>query len=247
MPCYYLDMELCDFNLQTFLENQRSNHTDEHWTQLPLKILTDIGNGVAFLHSQFEVHRDLKPLNSKARLIYLTLVLYSIRSTAWKIADFSLTSEVNSSRPNGEITRDFRGTANYLPPELMEDFPNSGVFTNKVDIWAMGCILYRIVFGFDAFNDYTLFDYCESSGASLVLAVDSPEIRAAVVSEGLRELVVHLLSQMLSIDPALRPEATQVVEEIWARLGHLDAQEPILPDSVEASEYLYKGTSVKSL
>jgi serine/threonine protein kinase len=72
---YYIDMELCDINLRTFI--------DENWTielqekmpyftiDLPPRlkiaqlwsIMEDIASGVAFLHQLGEVHRDIKPEN----------------------------------------------------------------------------------------------------------------------------------------------------------------------------------------
>lgn len=78
---YYLDMELCDLNLDTYirrdwtkpgLRRKVPNFVDVD--NLPLEfqlaqigdIMKDITSGVAFIHSQKEVHRDLKPKNSNS-------------------------------------------------------------------------------------------------------------------------------------------------------------------------------------
>ena len=74
---YFLDMELCDFNLENYIYKQ--------WTpemklavpymtaDLPSRmqmnhiwdVMEDITRGIAFVHSKRFVHRDLKPCNSR--------------------------------------------------------------------------------------------------------------------------------------------------------------------------------------
>jgi serine/threonine protein kinase len=72
---YYIDMELCDINLRTFID---VNWTLEHQDKMPYfaidlpprlkiaqlwSIMEDIASGLAFLHQLGEVHRDIKPEN----------------------------------------------------------------------------------------------------------------------------------------------------------------------------------------
>lgn len=66
---YYIDMELCEFNLEDFIR--------EGWPDGPVvgprfasreifvvwNILRDIMKGLAFIHNLKEVHRDMKPRN----------------------------------------------------------------------------------------------------------------------------------------------------------------------------------------
>ena len=69
-------MELCDCNLETYLvglrKTQREINTsseDQNLSSIlmknPLDILKDITSGIAFIHEQGEIHRDLKPHNSQ--------------------------------------------------------------------------------------------------------------------------------------------------------------------------------------
>jgi serine/threonine protein kinase len=66
----------------------------------------------------------------------------------WKIVDFGVTSEATSSRAIPTIHA--RGTGGYRAPEILNESP---VFTNKVDIWALGCIFFELYTGEKAFHD----------------------------------------------------------------------------------------------
>src|SRR5947207_11723087 len=87
------------------------------------------------------------------------LVLYSRAATAWKIADFGLAVHGTSTRQ--QTTRYANGTACYRAPELVT-LHNQGKFSNKVDIFAVGCILFEAVFLEKAFDsDVAVYEYAE--------------------------------------------------------------------------------------
>jgi len=69
-------------------------------------------------------------------------VLFSAKNCTWKVGDFGLTSEGTSR--GVRTTHYARGTSCYRAPELLKEFP---VFSNKVDIFALGCILFELVTG----------------------------------------------------------------------------------------------------
>ena len=60
-PFYFIDMELCDMNLEEYIyqDNSSTMPATDIW-----RIMKDITDGVAFVHGNNEVHRDLKPTNS---------------------------------------------------------------------------------------------------------------------------------------------------------------------------------------
>lgn len=71
-PYYFIDMELCDMNLDQYIHREQSHGVDlsrlnviEIWV-----IMRDISNGVAFIHYHLEVHRDIKPTNSMLSFLF---------------------------------------------------------------------------------------------------------------------------------------------------------------------------------
>eukprot|EP00932_Pfiesteria_piscicida_P007039 SRR837773.17026.p1 GENE.SRR837773.17026~~SRR837773.17026.p1 ORF type:complete len:118 (+),score=45.99 SRR837773.17026:32-355(+) len=91
-----------------------------------------IVDGLDYLHSQTPtiVHRDLKSLN-----VVLDLSLNV------KICDFGLTEHMERTH----ITKKNNGgSPRYMAPEL---FDSKTKITEKIDIWAMGCILLRSAAG----------------------------------------------------------------------------------------------------
>jgi serine/threonine-protein kinase/endoribonuclease IRE1 len=67
---YFIDMELCDVTLENYIRFTLPSYsiTDQGNPRLKVlriwDIMRQIANGVAFIHSLQEVHRDLKPNNS---------------------------------------------------------------------------------------------------------------------------------------------------------------------------------------
>lgn len=61
-PFYYIDMELCVWNLEYFM-HQENNGLKRLSMQDVWDIMTQIASGVVFIHEQREIHRDLKPRN----------------------------------------------------------------------------------------------------------------------------------------------------------------------------------------
>jgi serine/threonine protein kinase len=127
----------------------------------------------------------------------------------WKITDFTLTTKVEEAG----ITEMFRGTPKYQPPELTSDFEKGGYYTKKVDIWAIGCILYKFIFAnCDAFGSpKALYDYWMSGGKTLHISRDSEELCAIFAEEEMREFIVCLIYQLLDVDPDKRPPANVII------------------------------------
>ena len=79
-PYYFIDMELCDLNLETFIYseyisgfqkifNPDSEPSKEVRVRNMWPIMLDIVHGLQFIHRHGQVHRDIKPRNSKSQMI----------------------------------------------------------------------------------------------------------------------------------------------------------------------------------
>jgi serine/threonine protein kinase len=127
--------------------------------------------------------------------------LYSAKEDTWKIADFGLT--VQGSATMARTTIDARGTASYRAPELVSAHLS---YTNKVDIWALGCILYELIEGKTAFNSD-----CEALGYS---EKDGKEILSSHYSDEFVTQATVLLWKLLRQDYRERPDISQVTSEL---------------------------------
>eukprot|EP00913_Durusdinium_trenchii_P003573 g3305.t1 len=95
------------------------------------KIATQVSEGVSFLHGRAPpfVHRDLKSMN----------VVMDFDLNA-KLCDFGLTQSMEKthiSRRDNE-----GGSPRYMAPEL---FDSRGKITEKVDVWALGCLVVEVI------------------------------------------------------------------------------------------------------
>jgi len=148
------------------------------------------------------------------------LVLYSRAQHSWKIADFGLTTEGTSQR--SYTTHYSRGTSSYRAPELVR----SGTYNNKVDIWALGCILYEIVTLRKAFStDNAVYEY------SMQQALDEERVRlpldlSVYKDEWFEKVIGDLLHTMLEIDSSMRPSAADLMLrlELAFRERELDSE-----------------------
>jgi len=74
------------------------------------------------------------------------------------LADFGISAAGTAKRLIA--TNDARGTARYRAPEILFSEPSIPSYSNKVDIWALGLILYELLTGAKAFEtDYHIMQY----------------------------------------------------------------------------------------
>lgn len=92
------------------------------------KYFTQTCSAILFLHNNGLSHRDIKPEN---------LLLDECNNI--KLCDFSWCSKIDSKKPFTELC----GTFEYMAPEIIrKDFYNE-----KVDVWALGVLLYELLHG----------------------------------------------------------------------------------------------------
>ena len=87
-------------------------------------------SAVTYIHAKNVVHRDLKPENF---ILYKPNDINSI-----KLIDFGLSRRFRK----GEVMHEQLGTPYYLAPEIIE-----GKYSEQVDMWSLGVILYVMLSG----------------------------------------------------------------------------------------------------
>jgi serine/threonine protein kinase len=136
-------------------------------------------------------------------------VLYSFQDHLWKLADFGLSAEGTSKRPLTTVNAS--GTSGYRAPELVREL----TYTNKVDIWAMGCILFELIFARKAFpNDIDVWSYACSGKELNIPLKESP----VVTEDTILGVIKHLIHAMLGLDAVIRPAAnclTRIFNSAW--------------------------------
>ena len=80
-------------------------------------------------------------------------------------------------------------------------------YTNKADVWSMGCILYELATGNRAFEcDWAVFSYC-SSQKNMDMILDNTFDAHSV------EIITRHIVDMLQIKSSCRPSASVLSKE----------------------------------
>ncbi len=117
--------ELCDCNLFEFIEKYRKQKMFISEAKIR-NIVYQITCGIKYLHSFDIMHRDLKPEN----------ILMILNNNLVKLADFGTAKEVPKYKDNS--LTDYVCTRWYRAPECTLKSTN---YDEKIDIWAIGCIM----------------------------------------------------------------------------------------------------------
>ena len=161
------------------------------------EILRQILEGVAHIHSQGYVHRDLKPLNIMCN-----------DSQDVKIIDFGFAVKVDSI-PSSARKDNNGGTPVYHAPEI---FKGTVLNAQKVDIWALGVTFYVMLCAKPPFS-------CQLP----LNDVDVAELGRKVMTGQYKNLddisqpTSALLRSMLTLDPQRRPTAQELLDTYYPK------------------------------
>lgn len=156
-------------------------------------IARQTAEGLAFLHSQRVVHRDLKSMN----------ILLDAGQNA-KICDFGLAHQMCMESTHIARKLDGEGgSPRYMAPECYD--ASHGKLTEKVDVWAMGCILIELFGGILPYSDCMTM---AQLSARILVEKRPPDVPPAVPAP-----ISALIQRCVVFTPSWRLSAEELINE----------------------------------
>ncbi|XP_052757961.1 serine/threonine-protein kinase 40-like [Galleria mellonella] len=155
-------------------------------------IFYDIVRVVANLHKRNIVHRDIKLGN----------IVLNQRTGRVIITNFCLGTHLGSDR---DLLKDQRGSPAYISPDVLQCKPYLG---KPSDMWALGVVLYTMLYG--------QFPFCDTSLAQLFSRIQAanynipPDGNSVQASDN----TVFLIQRLLVKDPKHRLLADEVLDQL---------------------------------
>ncbi|KAF5829297.1 kinase-like domain-containing protein [Dunaliella salina] len=175
---------------------EKGNYSEEDSRRLIKQIL----NGVAYLHSHGIVHRDLKLEN---------MILQNERDDSpVKIADFGLSKFFSPET----VLSTMCGSPQYVAPEVLGVGDGIKEYSPAVDMWSIGVILFILLSGYSPFdddNDAVLFEKIKKGN------YDADDPIWEHISIGAKDAVARLLT----VDTRKRLSAAQALAHPWIDRG----------------------------
>jgi len=175
-----------------------------------MRILNDVGSGMAFIHSRGFIHRDLKSPN--------ILIGESNRA---KIGDFGMARVADKA--SSTMTSN-QGTPLWVAPEVIG---GTGHYDNKCDVFSFGVIMWEMM------SEKEPYHHIQNKQTVMVNVFNNPNFRPLIPS--LEEVIslhtdqvdkksipfvfepfIVLMQECWSHDPSTRPTFDQVVERLHA-------------------------------
>ena len=173
-----------------------------------IHVAAQISAGLAAAHAKGIVHRDVKPAN----------VIVSPDGRV-KIVDFGIAKLADQSRLTREGTA--VGTAGYMAPEQIRGEP----FDARVDVWALGVVLYEMITGRLAFSGNT-----DQDRVRHILSQEPEPI--PVVRPGVPPQLERIVGRALAKNPAERyARIEEMRSDLLAAAALLGS--PLPPDALD--------------
>ncbi|KAG6811752.1 hypothetical protein H0H92_005949 [Tricholoma furcatifolium] len=130
------------------------------------------------------LHRDLKPDN-----------VFLDTADKVKLGDFGLSRALTQTN----FANTYVGTPYYMSPELMQE----KAYDTKSDIWSLGCVIYELCALKPPFHEaktHQELSNCIRNG------------RIPPLPRGYSQTLASVIKSMLSLNPAMRPSAAQLLQ-----------------------------------
>lgn len=183
-------------------------HSGTFSQELARTVFSQLCVGLETLHKKGITHRDLKPEN----------VLFDSQFTL-KIVDFGFATAFYKAG-TARIVKTVLGTRGYMAPEI----GNSEPYTEKVDVFASGVILFILMSGFPPFRETVEKDWWWNKILSgrVNLFWLAHERKAPQFKKDSQ--VKDLISKMIAVNPDDRPTISEVRKHPWMKGPRLEKE-----------------------
>jgi serine/threonine protein kinase len=172
------------------------------WSDDEILILfRDILHALEDIHCSGVLHLDVKPEN----IVFVDEegpTNVSHERVNVKLCDF------DASRDAGEQTPIARGTARYLPPEVLEGHAPD----EKTDIWSAGVVLFFLITG-----ELLISEEEDDEVLRILRKPGFLDSRLSEIGNPFR----HILSRLLHVNPNPRPTAREAILIVQSALGRV--------------------------
>ncbi|KAI9894271.1 MAG: hypothetical protein M1814_004125 [Vezdaea aestivalis] len=197
----YLGCERKEYSISIFLEYISGGsvgsclHKHGKFEESIVRSLTrQTLDGLAYLHSESILHRDLKADN----------ILLDLDGTC-KISDFGISKKTDNIYGN-DVTNSMQGSVFWMAPEVIR---SEGVgYSAKVDVWSLGCCVLEMFHGKRPWSKEEAIGAIYKLG-SLEQAPPIPDEVSDVVSP----YAVAFMADCFTIDATERPQAVTLLKE----------------------------------
>ncbi|KAG0640230.1 kinase-like domain-containing protein [Tuber brumale] len=167
------------------------------------KITKQVLNGLQVMHENGIAHRDLKPDN----------IFVVSMSPVWvKLGDFGISKRIHSDTAyRSRVCTDY-----YAAPEVLgiDSTSESSIYTNAVDMWSLGCVVYELLAGarlFCSLGDIMRYYYKKGNLVSE---------KSSKLTTPISDIVKSFIQALVDTDPEGRPNVVGAASHVWlAELG----------------------------
>ena len=195
---FNIRMEYCEGQSLRELINDKIDKNELIEEKTIYKYILDICLGIKTIHEKKIVHRDLKPDN-----IFLT------KDDKIKIGDFGISKKLDTLK---QYLNTNAGTIYYMAPEII----SNQNYNYKVDIWALGCIIYELLTLKVCFEDKN-----EEILKEKIKNKDHDKIRPHTYNSKWQELIDLLLQK----DYLKRPSIDEIIDILKSDFRISDLQD----------------------
>ena len=195
-------MEFCDGeNLRTYIDKHINDNTLIEENKIS-DIIRQICIGIKEIHNKKIIHRDLKPEN-----------IFISDDYKIKIGDFGISKMLDGT---SHATTGI-GTWQYIAPKIVRGVK----YTNKVDIWSLGCIIYELCTLKRCFDANNLINGVEKIKKGIHGKID-----LNFYNENLQ----NMIDSLLKLNDKERPNIEEVYNLITKKISLNEFKKMPIPD-----------------